>query len=552
MNLNPQTPQELLDTCLAWPPSRYLGVTKEWLAGQVAELGQDRVSDWLHSYFYEKLRPSYEDPYRHCVIPDHWKDAAKILEKNHRVLISGGNRSGKSSFSAWWVMQLLMNKPDSRVACFSMTAGSSVRDQQPAFFNMLPIEYKHIKKTKTTNINYSQKNGFTDGTFILPNGSQVFFCSYSSQPDILEGFEGDAVIFDELVPHHWVETAEYRLITRRASRGTGKMLITATPITGWTPVVNDFVAGAKITEQREASLLHHSPAPAGCRPGHMPYIGKCVKGGSAVIWFHTEMNPWQSPDEMRRTLAGESTVAVRLRAYGWTEKATGNWFPKFGPDHLVESDDVPAEGTNYMCTDPAGSRNWAALWVRVTPDGKMYVYREWPDLDTYGEWAIAGEKTEGQFGPAQKPEGRGIGEYKELFRELEGEERIEERFIDPRAGGTTHATRSGGVTLIDLLDEEPNELQFTPAPGLNVDQGIQQINDLLNYNTEEPVTVVNEPRLFVSKDCGNLIDCLQNVSSAGADKNKWKDFIDVLRYLVTSDLAHIDERTYAATGGGTY
>jgi len=552
MNLEPQTPEELLDTCLSWPPSRYLGLTREWLASQVAEKGQERVTDWLHDYFYKKLRPSFLDPYRHCVVPEHWKDARRLLEENDRLLISGGNRSGKSYFSAHYVVNLMMEKPGSRIAMFSMTAASSVRDQQPSVFMHLPLEYKHIKKTKTTNINYSQKNGFTDGTFILPNGSQCWFLNYAQQPDILEGFEGDAVVFDELVPWHWVETAEYRLVTRRGSRGTGKMLITATPITGWTPVVNDFVQGAKVLETKPASLLANSPPPVGVKHGRMPYVAECVKENSKVIWFHTEMNPWQSPEEMKRSLAGESTVAIRLRAYGWCEKATGNWFPKFGPDHIVNAEDVPAGGTNYMCTDPAGSRNWSALWMKVMPDGKMYVYREWPDMDTFGEWAIAGDKVEGTMGPAQKPEGRGINEYKETFLELEGDEKIEERFIDPRAGGSAQATKEGGVTLIEMLADEPNEMWFTPAPGLNVDQGVQQINEMLAYNPEEPVTMINEPKLYVSRECGNLIDCLQNVSSAGADKNKWKDFIDVLRYLITSDLSYVDAKTFAATGGGTY
>jgi len=552
MNLQPKTPEELLETCLAWPPSRFVGLTKEYLAEQVKEQGVERVQEWLHDYFYKKLRPSYVDPYRHCVIPEHWKDAAALLDVNDRLLVSGGNRSGKSYFSAHYAMQMMMEREGSRVAMFSMTAASSIRDQQPSVFAHIPLEFKGIKKTKTTNINYSQKNGFTDGTFILPNGSQCWFLNYAQQPDILEGFEGDMVVFDELVPWHWVETAEYRLITRRGSRGTGKLLITATPITGWTPVVNDFVAGCKVAEVREASLLQKSPPPVGCKPGHMPYKAKCVKENSAVIWFHSEMNPFQSPEEMERSLAGENTVTVRLRAYGWCEKATGNWFPKFGPDHIVNPEDVPLEGTNYMCTDPAGSRNWSALWMRCTPDGKMYVYREWPDKEMYGEWAIPGDKVEGQMGPAQKPEGRGINEYKELFLELEDGEKIEERFIDPRAGGSAQATKEGGVTLIDMLADEPNEMWFTPAPGLNVDQGVQQINEQMSYNTEEPVTMINEPKLYVSRDCGNLIDCLQNVSSAGADKNKFKDPVDVLRYLITSDLAHVDEKTYAAVGGGAY
>ena len=108
MNLEPKTPEELLETCLLWPPSRHLGITREFLADQVAENGQEHVSAWLYDYFYKRLRPSYLDPYRHTVIPDHWKDAARLLADNDRLLISGGNRSGKTAFSAWWLMQMLM------------------------------------------------------------------------------------------------------------------------------------------------------------------------------------------------------------------------------------------------------------------------------------------------------------------------------------------------------------------------------------------------------------------------------------------------------------
>jgi len=181
----------------------------------------------------------------------------------------------------------------------------------------------------------------------------------------------------------------------------------------------------------------------------------------------------------------------------------------------------------------------------------MYVYREWPDLETYGEWAIPAQKPEGAIGQAAKPEGRGLMEYKEIIEELEGAETIEVRLIDPRAGGSTAATAEGGETLIDLLEEIG--LDFYKAAGLPVEQGLSLINEKLNYNIDEPLSVCNQPSLFISEKCGNLIDCMKEVTAAGGDKNKWKDFVDCLRYLLTYDPIYVDGQTWKAHGvGGGY
>ena len=535
---------------LDWPVTRFEGITRESLARAVEEQGEGKVEGYVQT-LYQRMMQSHTDPFNAIWVPDHWQDASRLLDENDRLLIGGGNRSGKSMFSAWYIMHLLAEKPDSRVACFSMTSQSSIRDQQPALWHFMPQQWQKVKRGAVQNVKYSQKNGFTDNTFILPNGSQAFFMNYAQQPDILEGMEADLIWFDELVPWHWVQTAEFRLTTRRASRGTGKMLISATPITGWTPVVNDFVSGCKIEETKPSPLLPGKNV-AGVEEGRMPYIADALKPGSKVIWFHTAMNPWQDPDEFKRTLSGESSVQIKVRAYGWCEKSTGNWFPKLGKDHILKAEDIPSEGSNWMCVDPAGSRNWSMLWLRVDKAGRMYVYREWPDKGTYGEWALPGDKVEGQMGPAQKPEGRGISEYKDLILELEGGETIEERLIDPRAGGTAAATRDGGQTLIDLLGDEPGPMWFVPAPGLPIEQGIGQINEALNYSPEEPLSVVNEPRLYISEKCGNLIDCMQHISSAAGDKNKFKDFVDVMRYIITHEPSYVDGKTYAAVGGGSY
>ena len=317
----------------------------------------------------ELIKSEKDDPFNYRQVLPHWKDAKKLLDTHDQLLISGGNRSGKTAFAAWYVVNLLTQVEGARVACFSMTHQSSIRDQQPAVYEMLPKEFKKMKRGQVQNVKYTQKNGFSDGTFVLPNGSQCWFNAYQQPIDVLEGFESNGIWMDELCPYTWYETAIYRLVTRR-----GKMLVTATPITGYTPVYGNFVNGAEIKETRPAPLLENQPTVTGAKRGEMPYIMECIDPKKACIFFFTEFNPYNPYDQMERTLAGESSTQIKIRAYGYTDKSAGNFFPKFGKTHIIEPDKIPEDGTNYMCCDPAGSRNWAMLWLRVDRDGNMYVY----------------------------------------------------------------------------------------------------------------------------------------------------------------------------------
>lgn len=535
------------------PHPYWVAPTREECLAQVKKVGKERVIKDLVAREHA-IEGAKSEPYscgvgmRPCH-PDgeleHWKLADGLLGKYDRLLISGGNRSGKTMFASKYLVRMMVEKPGARVVAFSMTSQSSIRDQQPAVFGMLPSEWRKPKKTKTTNVSYSVKNGFSEGTFILPNGSQCWFNHYSQQPDILEGMEADLIWFDELVPFSWVETAAFRLVTRR-----GKLLITATPITGWTNTLSAFQAGCSFRKGRTALMLesdkvHVSGVPKGC----MPYVAECIREDSAVMWFHTDQNAFQPRDTMAMALAKESSVQKKIRFYGWTEKTTGNYFPKFSKAHIIEPEDIPAEGTNYMVTDPAGNRAWATLWLRADKSGRMYIYREFPNRRDYGEWALAGDKPGGVVGPAQESFG-GPESYVTTFRELEGSEEIYWRLIDPRSGGTPTAMK-GGTSLIDFIAEEL-DMDFEAASGVQIDQGISLINEALDYNTEERVSVINEPKLYISSECGNLIDCMKEATAAGGEKNSYKDMIDCMRYLMLFRPEYVTDTSFASVGGGSY
>ena len=120
----------------------------------------------------EKIVAEKQDPYRHGYEPFHWKDADVLLAKHQELCVLGGNRAGKTEWAAKRIVAAMVNTPNARVWCLHTTSQSSIQMQQNVIWKYIPPEYKGLKKGRVTNIQYSQKNGFSDGTFIFPNGSQ--------------------------------------------------------------------------------------------------------------------------------------------------------------------------------------------------------------------------------------------------------------------------------------------------------------------------------------------------------------------------------------------
>jgi phage terminase large subunit-like protein len=495
----------------------------------------------------EKIKAEEQDPYRHGFEPECWSDADEILMAGNELLIMGGNRAGKTEYAAKRVMQLLCTRPESRVWCLHTTSQTSIQMQQAVIWKYMPPEFKNAKKTKVTNIQYSQKNGFTDATFVLPNRSQIFFMNYGQEKKVIEGGEPDLIWCDELVPSDWVETLRYRLATR-----SGKMIITFTPITGFSPVVKDYVAGCRIKKTLPATLLSTTQNVPSIPFGHMPYTAKCSKGAAGVIWFHSELNLYSPFEQIKLALRGRGPYEVKIRAYGWAESLSGSQFPRFGEPNIIPPDQVPEDGTNYLAVDPAGARNWFMLWMRVDEYGNKFVYREWPDI-SMGEWAMAGDKHDGKAGPAQRQgSGMGLDEIKTHILTLEDGEEIADRYIDPRAGGTTIIQKEGGTTLIQLLDEGDNPMFFTPSAGLRLEEGVSILNDWFSYDPNQPISGANQPKLYISENCHNLIWCLREWTGLDAEKGASKDPIDALRYLAVMDPLYGGSDSYRAIGGGSY
>lgn len=507
--------------------------------------GADKVAQLL-SLREDKILAEKLDPYRHGFDLPHWKDADNLLKDNREVLVLGGNRASKTEWAAKRVVQALVGNPDARVWCLHTTNQSSIQMQQNVIFKYLPSEFKDLKKNRVTNVQYTQKNGFSDNTFILPNKAQCFFMNYAQKRDVIEGGEVDLIWCDELVPLDWVETLRYRIVTRN-----GKLIITFTPITGYSPVVKDYVSTSRFVETKPSSLLSEIVNVPGAPKGHMPYIAKSMVRDAAVMWFHSELNPYSRFESLKKTLLGKKSHEIKIRAYGWADNVSTSQL-NLTDVSIVDPDKIPEQGTNYMVVDPAGSRNWFMQWFRVTPDNRVYLYREWPD-STEGEWALPDSAPDGRMGTAQRSGGgKSLNDYKKLILNLEDGEEIAERFIDPRAGGTKSISDDGGVTLIELLDSGDEPMHFSPAAGVRIDQGISILNDWLAYDLQQDLGPLNAPRFYISRECTNTIWCMREWTGQDGEKGASKDPIDCLRYLAVMDPSYQGADAMRSFGGGSY
>jgi hypothetical protein len=189
-------------------------------------------------------------------------------------------------------------------------------------------------------------------------------------------------------------------------------------------------------------------------------------------------------------------------------------------------------------------------WIAVDETGTMWVYREWPGVDV-GDWA---EWRGGKWMPGEGAKGQGFGirDYVDLIEEMEGEEDIFERLIDPRLGAAKYQVQDGSSSIIEDLND--SGMVCIPAPGLEIDDGLQALIGKMAWDTSKPLDSVNRPHFYISSDCENIIQGLSEYTGEGGLKEAWKDVIDVLRYAAIAGIDHVDNSVSLVTtqGGGGY
>tara|TARA_R110000824_G_scaffold49265_1_gene138313 strand:- start:61 stop:1617 length:1557 start_codon:yes stop_codon:yes gene_type:complete len=494
-----------------------------------------------------------ESPYDFGFELGPWKMADEQLKSHSEILVMGGNRSSKSTWAAKRVVQCLTENPGTIVWCLTETAANSIQFQQAMIFHYLKPEHKRLGRTPTGSLTFSIKNGFTSGKFVLPNKSICIFRNWSQNLSTIEGGEigcpappvnGTHNIgfwADELLPLSWWETIRYRNLTRNA-----KGIVTFTAVDGWSPTVKSLLTGARTIKSTEAELL----------PGEtVPLIQQPLRKGSSIVYFHTAENPFGGWEAMKATLDGEKRDVILCRAYGVPVKASRQIFPLLSDKNYLEPEKIPilSDPENNPATwitviDPAGAKPWSIALIGVDAHNVAWVVKEFPDFGTFGAWIdmTGGDKL--RAGEAAHPNGYGILDYCEVIREMEGGRKCH-RIIDPRLGAASYQKAEGSSNIIDDLADEG--ITVYPAEALDIETGLQAINNLFSWKSDQPMSLENKPRLMISEECQNTISCLQEYQP-GNLKDPSKDFVDLLRYFSVGAFEHFEEEAMTATKPGGY
>ena len=105
----------------------------------------------------------------------------------------------------------------------------------------------------------------------------------------------------------------FRLVTRNS-----KMLMTFTPIDGYTPFVASFLKDAETRKTRNAELLDNE---------EVPFVQYSKSKDAGIVYFHSELNPFGGYERIRKELQNSSRGEVLTRAYGIPVKSMNTLFP---------------------------------------------------------------------------------------------------------------------------------------------------------------------------------------------------------------------------------
>lgn len=536
------------------PPKRFEGMARDQLA--LEDLSVDQLLAYEASRNQVEAMTKDNPVGAGWTLPS-WRRVMANWKKYNIIVILGGIRSTKTTLASRLTLWTAATIPEAEVRAYHVNDERSV-DQQNACFEALPIGLRNFptKKGQFHSLQYSQKNGFTDNVCILPplpntkRGGVIKFGNYSQyqqNAQVTEGFKSHLIWCDEEVPAKMFETLIYRTTDYH-----GRIILTFTTLTGWTSLVQDILGKTRTIETAYAPLLGRNVA---------VMQESLSRPGAVIYYFHTADNVFIDTQDFIDKVRHRPREEIMARAYGIPTKAIASVFPNFNKEvNVVPHETLPFVKdpeytvTRYMALDPGGRKNWFMVWVAIDAAGTWWIYREWPDYD---DWALPGNTAEGKPGPAQKGSGKGISDYIELIKSMEGEEVVYERIIDPRLGAAQRQAEDGATTLMTDLDDAG--MMFLPAPGGSstagkgeIEDGLQLINNLLAWDETKKRSSLNCPHLFVSDRCHNVIFALQEYTSQGGSDENTKDPIDCLRYLRKANCIFLEENKPDRNRTGCY
>lgn len=414
-----------------------------------------------------------------------WNDFAERMRRHlgftkpvGEVLIMGANRSGKTDFASKLAMQLADSGGKSMLVGFQ-TLKTGKGTQMKRLWNYMPKPFKEkniaLKKASRIDehISYTEQNGFAGSKITFGNRSILDFVTYEMDVKSIEGSEYDFGWLDEEFPQSFLSTLRSRLASKK-----GILLGTFTPISGYTPVVADFLDCMQVTKWHTAymlpldggivepwselgltpeeytALMDDSAEVPESRPEEClkwllgegekgrtdgrafvrtPRVAVCKGGEAAAVWFYGSDNPYGSPGSVIRSAAKNrrATSEIKARVYGIAEKLSGRLFPKFSREkNVIPLEALPKRLVRIHVVDPAPERNWCNGWYGYEKaTDTLYKYREWPgnyEVPGVGvppPWAQLSDRNhgvnDGEYAGGQEDFGMSFLKYKFEWARLE-------------------------------------------------------------------------------------------------------------------------------------
>jgi phage terminase large subunit-like protein len=426
--------------------------------------------------------------------------ALDLFCKEPITCISAANAVGKTTFlvnvacnlifgpqNKWFEKDLIKNWPkdwEKRIRIVSEP--SQVKESGP-----IPSE---IRKWWPKGQYTEFKGGYQYVSEYRANGWIMEVLTYEQDRKQHEGANLGCVLFNEPPPKSLWTPNISRL------RGKGRALVAMTPLT-------------------EAGWFFDEVAPT-IEVVYADVESACKEHGTRGHLDHNQIDSMISMYDAEEREARIDGKAMYLK---------GLIFKDFNPNVHILKQPVQAQHnqTLYHVVDPHTDKPFAMIWATVDPRGVVTIVDEWPNVDFY-KW---------------KNCNLSIPDYKNIFADKENGVYVTKRIIDRHFAEVTHLS---GMTRKTLRDEFMDAgIDFFPSyqAAEEVDTGISKVREYLRFNSNRPIDSYNTPKLFINPHCFNTIKSLTRWSrdaKTGKVTDEFKDFCDVVRYLVMSN-PEVDE-----------
>lgn len=329
------------------------------------------------------------------------------------------------------------------------------------------------------------KSGHNYYSQYTANGWVIDVMTYDQDASQFEGPTLGLIITDEPPPKSLWSTFASRL------RLGGMILVTMTPLTEAAWFFDEVVP------RHQEAVVYGTMEDA------------CIQHG---------VNGHLEHENIQRMIAEMSPEEREARAEGKAMYLRGLIFKTFDPSvHIVrEAVKPPSNAPIYQIVDPHDDKPFAVTYAFPDANGDLFIFDEWPNEDFY------------KMHNCQLT----IDDYTKIFRDKEQGLNVYKRIIDRRYAEVTRTQNR------KTLREEFGEKGFDYEQGYTameeIETGIIKVRSYLAYNTAEPISALNHPKLYVNPGCQNTIKSITRWArdpKTGKVQDDYKDFCDNLRML---------------------